>query len=98
MKKAFYVGAVLGALLGVIVALGMDLLLGNAVGSGWSEAVANDLARLFGTPFPHSHPCVLVGVVIAVGIISAFGAFIGGVCCVMVARLFTMLTREGEEE
>lgn len=98
MKKAFYIGAALGALLGAVVALSMDLLLGKAIGSGWSEAVANDINRLFGASLPQDHVLVIVGVIIAVGIISAFGAFIGGVCSVMVARLFMMLTKEGEEE
>ncbi|MEW5745193.1 MAG: hypothetical protein AB1805_07145 [Nitrospirota bacterium] len=97
MKKAFYIGAALGALLGAVVALSMDLLLGQSLGSGWSEAVANDLNRLFNTTFPHDHILVLFGVVVAIGIISAFGAFIGGVCSVMVARLFMMLAKEEEE-
>ncbi|MEW6117884.1 MAG: hypothetical protein AB1553_13455 [Nitrospirota bacterium] len=94
MRRAFYIGLILGGILGIIVALSMDLLLGKSLGGGWSEAVANDLNRLFGTAFPPTHVIVLIGVVIVIGIISAFGAFIGGVFSIMIARLFIMLTKE----
>lgn len=94
MKKAFYVGIIAGGLLGVAIALSMDLLLGESLGGGWSEAVANDLNRLFNANFSNTHFLVIIGVIFVVGIIGAFGAFVGGICSVMIARLFTMLTKE----
>ena len=94
MKKAFYIGAVAGGLLGIIISLSMDLLLGNALGGGWSEAVAHDLNNLFSTNLPQTHVFVILGVLVVIGIIAAFGAFIGGVFSVMVARLFIMLTKD----
>lgn len=95
MKSAFYIGVVFGGGLGIIVALSMDLLLGKSLGGGgWSEAVANDLNRLFQTNLAPDSFIVTIGVIIAIGIIGAFGAFVGGICSVMLARLFIVLTKE----
>ncbi len=94
MKKAFYIGAAVGGLLGIIIALSMDLLLGNAVGGGWSEAVAHDLNYYFKLNLPGNHVLVILGVFVVIGIIAAFGSFIGGVFSIMIARLFSMLTKE----
>ena len=94
MKKAFYVGAVLGGILGVVVALSMDLLLGQSIGGGWSNAVAHDLNQLFKSDLSNNHVIVIAGVIVVVGLIGLFGSFVGGVFFVMAARLFKMLTKE----
>jgi hypothetical protein len=72
----------------------MDLLLGNALGGGWSEAVAHDLNSLFKTNLAQTNVFVILGVLVVISIIAAFGSFIGGVFSVMVARLFLMLTKD----
>lgn len=95
MKRAFYIGLVLGCILGIAVALSMDILLGKSLGGGWSEAVANDLNHLFNTNLPQNHFIVIAGVVFVIGIIGAFGALIGGVFLVMIAHIFATLTKEG---
>ena len=94
MKRGFYIGVICGGILGIVIALSMDLILGGALGSGWREAVAHDLTALTGTPFSENSFLVIIGVVVVVGFIAAFGAFIGGVFGVMMARLFSFLTRE----
>lgn len=94
MKKAFYIGAVAGGLLGIIVSLSMDLLLGKTLGGGWTEAVAHDLNELFRTNLPQNHVIVIIGTFAVIGIIAAFGSFIGGVFSVMVTRLLHMLIKE----
>lgn len=93
MKKAFYIGAAVGGLLGIIISLSMDLLLGNAIGGGWSEAVAHDLNYYFKANLPATHVIVILGAFIVIGIIAAFGSLIGGACSVMITRLFHMLTK-----
>ncbi|MGD0885839.1 MAG: hypothetical protein ABSA46_13400 [Thermodesulfovibrionales bacterium] len=94
MKKAFYIGSLCGGIMGVVIALSMDLLLGGAVGSGWREAVAHDLGALFGRTFDQNSFFVLSLVFVIVGLIGAFGAFMGGICAVMVTRLLSFLTKE----
>lgn len=96
MKKGFYIGSLCGGVLGVIIALSMDLVLGGALGSGWREAVAHDLGALTGTTFGINSVVVLLGVVILVGIIGVFGALVGGIFGVMLARLFSFLTKGDE--
>ena len=94
MKRAFYTGLIVGGILGIVVALSMDLLLGKSLGGGWTEAVANDLNKLFSSSFSQNHIIVLAGVALVIGIISAFGALLGGISFVMIAHLFQMLTKE----
>ncbi len=94
MKRGFYIGAIFGGLLGLVISLSMDLILGNALGGGWREAVAHDLGALTGRTFGENSFLVWVGAALIVGFIAAFGAFIGGVFGVMVSRLFSFLIKE----
>lgn len=94
MKKVFYSGLVVGGILGIVIALSMDLVIGKSLGGGWSEAVANDINRLFHANLPQNHIVVIVGVIVVLGIIGAFGAFIGGVSFITVARLIMSLSKE----
>lgn len=95
MKRAFYVGCLCGGLLGIIISLSMDMVLGGALGGGWREAVAHDLGALTGRTFGHNSVIVLVGAVVIVGIISVIGAGVGGMFGVLIARLFSFLTGDG---
>lgn len=79
------------------MSLGMDLILGNALGGGWREAVAHDLGALTGATFGNNSFVVLAGVVLIVGFIAALGAFIGGIFGVMLSRLLSFLTKEQSE-
>jgi hypothetical protein len=94
MKRAFYIGVIFGGILGVTVALSMDLMFGQNLGGGWSEAVAHDLNRMFKANLSPSSFIVIIGVIIVIGIIGAFGSFIGGIFSVIIARLFQVLTKE----
>ena len=93
MKKAFYVGAIFGGVLGIVVALSMDILLGQSIGSGWSGAVAHDLNHLFKTNLSNHHFIVILGVLVVISFIGLFGSVIGGGFFVMAARLFRMLAK-----
>ena len=94
MKKPFYLGAAVGGILGIVVAVSMDILLCQNPSAGWSEAVANDLNRLFKTNFPTNSFIVIAGVVLVIGVIGAVGAFAGGIFSVIIARFFEFLTKE----
>lgn len=94
MKKVFYIGVIGGGLFGIIIALSMDLILGNTLGGGWREAVASDLNRLFNTNLQKDSLIVIIGVIISIGIIGLVGAFIGGIFSLMIARILIILTKE----
>lgn len=94
MKKGFFIGAVCGGVLGIIICLSMDLVLGGALGGGWREAVAHDLGAIFGSTFDQNSFVVLLGVFVVIGFVAAFGAVVGGVFGVMVTRLLSFLIKE----
>lgn len=79
--------------MGLIVSLSMDILLGSALGGGWKDAVAHDLSSLLGYSVSRESIIVIIGVIVVIGFISAFGALIGGIFGVFVARLLGFLTR-----
>lgn len=94
MKKAFKTGMIVGAVLGLLVSLSMDFVMGPSLGGSWNETVANDMNRLFNTSFSTTHIAVFAGVVIVIALISGFGAVMGGICGVIVVKAFSMLTGE----
>ncbi|MCL4475160.1 MAG: hypothetical protein M1508_02895 [Nitrospirae bacterium] len=94
MKKGFFIGAICGGALGIIISLSMDLILGGALGSGWREAVAHDLGALFGRTFDNNSFIVVLGVIVVIGFVAAFGALVGGMFGVMITRLFSFLIKE----
>ncbi len=79
--------------MGLIVSLSMDLLLGTSLGGGWKDAVAHDLSLLLGSTINRESFIVILGVVVVIGFISAFGALIGGIFGVFVGRLLSFLTK-----
>jgi hypothetical protein len=94
VKKVFYIGLAVGGILGIVIALSMDIVIGKSLGGGWSEAVANDINKLFHANLPQNHIVVMVGVLVVLGIIGAFGALIGGISFITVARLIMSLAKE----
>lgn len=94
MKKGFFIGAICGSVLGIIICLSMDVVLGGALGGGWREAVAHDLGAIFGRSFDNNSFVVLLGVIMVIGFVAAFGALVGGIFGVMVTRLFSFLIKE----
>ena len=94
MKKAFSIGAYIGSFIGLIVALSMDLIIGESIGGGKNKAMADTLNYLLKTNLPPNHFLVFVGMAAEGVILVIFGAVMGGVCFMIVARFFSMLTDE----
>jgi hypothetical protein len=95
LKKGFYIGLIGGGIMGLVVSLSMDLLLGSSLGGGWKDAVAHDLGSLLGHAVNRDSLIVLVGVIVVMAFISAFGAMIGGIFGIFVVRLISFLTKGG---
>lgn len=87
MKNGFIVGSIFGAVLGLGVALSMDLLLGEGAGGSWSSAVARDLGAERGSLAVNAG---VVGVVLVLGLI---GALVGGLAGAVVGRFVTFLNK-----
>ena len=94
MKKALKIGMTAGAILGLLVSLSMDFVMGPSLGGSWNQAVANDMNKLFNTSFSTTHIAVFAGVIIVIALISCFGAVMGGICGVIIVKAFSMLTGE----
>jgi len=97
LKKAFKYGAIGGGLLGLAIALGMDLIMGGTIGSGdggWADAVANDLNLLFGGGFKSSDFIVIICVFIAIGIMVLISSLLGGIFTSLVSGFFEFMTRK----
>ena len=94
MKKAFRIGALFGGILGLSIAIGMDLIMGGTVTSGgWSDAVANDLNLLFNEDFQSNDFIVIICVFIAIGFMVAISALLGGFFSSVLAGFFDFMTR-----
>jgi hypothetical protein len=89
MKSRFFgIGAILGGLLGLLIAVGMDYVSGDVPGGGWSGAVANDLSLS-----PDS-PSTIIIAVASICIMVLISAVLGGICGLMLDRFFKIFTQE----
>lgn len=96
MKKYFRIGAAVGGILGIVIAVGMDALLGQGAGGGWGPAVAHDLNFLFRTDLSAGSPLVMLGVLVITALFGVIGALAGGVFTAAVFRFFRLLTGEDQ--
>ncbi len=87
-NRIFRIGATLGGLLGILIAVGMDYVSGDVPGGGWIAAVAHDLSLS-----PDS-PATYIIAILAVGIMVLISAMMGGICGLMLDRFFKIFTQE----
>lgn len=94
MKRSELFGAAIGGAIGLGIAVGMDLLLGEGVGLGWRSAVAQDLSRLLKTSVAADSMLAWTGAVCAMLVLGAVGAAAGYVFVRIVRRFFRILLSE----
>jgi len=87
-SRIFRIGAILGGLLGILIAVGMDYVSGDVPGGGWTGAVALDLS------LSADSPAALIVAIASVGIMVLISAVLGGICGVMLDRFFKIFTQE----
>ena len=93
MKTGFIIGSALGAVLGVGVALSMDLLLGGGAGGSWNAAVAHDLGSATGSTFERGSLAVGAGVAGVIIVLGLVGALVGGLAGAVIGRFVTFLNK-----
>lgn len=84
----FRLGAAIGGLMGVLVALGIDHISGDVPGGGWTGAVAHDLK------LPEASLGAFIIAVVAVGVMVIASAGLGGLCGLALERFFKIFTNE----
>ncbi|NLI29729.1 MAG: hypothetical protein GX423_06585 [Nitrospiraceae bacterium] len=94
MKRSERIGAAAGGIIGLGIAIGMDLLLGEGIGVGWRKAVAQDVDRLLKIPVTPDSMLAWTGAACAILILGAVGAAAGYVFVRIVRRFFRMLLSE----
>jgi hypothetical protein len=87
-SRGFLLGVVIGGLMGVLIALGMDHLSGDVPGGGWTGAVAHDFN------LQQSSLWAFMLAVLAVAIMIIVSAGLGGLCGLALERFFKMFTQE----
>jgi len=87
-SKIFRIGAILGGLLGILIAVGMDYVSGDVPGGGWTGAVAHDFS------LAEDSPAATIVAVVSVGIMVVISAVLGGICGLMIDRFFKIFTQE----
>jgi hypothetical protein len=87
-SRIFRIGAILGGLLGILIAVGMDYVSGDVPGGGWIGAVAHDLA------LSADSPATVIVAIVSVGIMVLISAVLGGICGLMLDRFFKIFTQE----
>lgn len=94
MNRWDRIGAACGGIVGIGIALGMDLLLGEAAGSSWRDAVARDLSAWLNTRIAPDSAGAFLGAAVAVLSIAGVGAAAGIVFVRIVRRFFKILLSE----
>jgi len=88
LKKAVLIGATLGAVITLAIALSMDLFFSDTIQGTWKDAAAKDAVRMFG-PEPGKNSCVVMSLLIAVmAFLAAFGALLGAAAGLIMNRFF----------
>jgi len=93
LKKAVIIGAALGAMASLGIALAMDYVLSDSIQGTWRDAAAKDVTRIFGASCGQNYWAVSLVLVFVMSILAAFGAVLGVVAGVIMNRFFKLLLK-----
>jgi len=93
LKKAVIIGACIGAFISLGAALSMDIVFSDTLQGTWRDAAAKDVARMFGPACGKNYFAVTLVLVIVMGFLAAFGAFLGAAAGLAMNRFFKLLLK-----
>jgi len=93
LKKAVLIGAVLGALATLGIALSMDLFFSDTLQGTWWDASAKDVTKMFGPACGHNVLAVALVLLIVMGFLAGFGALLGAAAGLIMNRFFKMVLK-----
>jgi hypothetical protein len=93
LKKAVIIGASLGALITLGVAISMDYFLASSLQGTWREAAVKDVTRMFGPACGQNWFAVTLVLVVVMGFLAAFGAVLGAVAGIIMNRFFKLILK-----
>jgi len=88
LKKAVILGAVIGALITLAIALSMDLFMSDSLQGTWWDAAAKDVTKMFGPSCGQNSFAVLLVLVLVMGFLAGFGAMLGAAAGLLMNRFF----------
>lgn len=91
-KRYLIAGAFIGGLMSLSIALLMDTFYADAFQGTWRDAIAHDLNALFSLDVSSSSVMVTIAFLIVLGLLIAFGAFMGFIFSFFLYKFFSFLT------
>lgn len=89
-KKFLLAGAIAGGLLSLTITLLMDVIYSDIQGT-WRDAIAKDLNNFFHLGVSPRNLIVYIVFVFVLGLLTAFGAFLGFIFSFFIYRFFSFL-------
>ena len=93
-RKFLLGGALLGGIISLSITLLMDTMYGDSFQGTWRDAIAKDLNTLFSLGLTAKSVLVNIVFVFVLGILSAFGAFLGFIFSFFLYKFFSFLTNK----
>jgi hypothetical protein len=93
LKKAVIIGAVLGGLVSIGIALSLDLFFSDTFQGTWRDAAAKDVTKMFGTSCGQNVFAVTLVLVSVMGFLAGFGAILGAAAGLFMNRFFKLLIK-----
>ncbi len=90
-RKYVIIGAVLGGIISLAISLLMDIMYADSFQGTWREAIAKDLNTYFSLGVTPKSIAVNLVFVFVLGILSAFGAFLGFIFSFFLCKFFSLL-------
>jgi hypothetical protein len=93
LKKAVIIGASLGALVTLGVALSMDMFLSGSLQGTWWDAATKDVTKMFGPSCGQNAFAVGFVLVLVMAFLAGFGALLGAAAGLMLNRFFKVVLK-----
>lgn len=91
-KKFLLAGAIIGGILSLSISILMDTLYADVLQGTWRDAIAKDLRNLFSLNASPKGMLVTIIFVFILGILAAFGAFMGYIFSFFLYKFFDFLS------
>jgi hypothetical protein len=93
-KRYLLAGAIIGGILSLLTTLLMDTFYADAFQGTWRDAIANDINSLFSYNVAPESIIVSIFFILVLGLLAAFGAFLGFIFSFFLYIFFSFLTGE----
>jgi hypothetical protein len=93
LKKAILIGASVGALFSLGIALSMDIFLAGTFQGTWWDAATKDVTKMFGPSCGQNVFAVGLALVFVMSFLAGFGGLLGAAAGLIMNRFFKILLK-----